>query len=53
MFKVHFCLCLDSSDTVWEFVTDKLGAKGAVLAGGRYDGLVPLLGGPPAASVCF
>jgi len=32
--------------TVFEFVTTDLGAQGTVLAGGRYDGLVELLGGP-------
>ncbi|MSO91776.1 MAG: histidine--tRNA ligase [Rhodospirillales bacterium] len=33
--------------TAFEFVTDALGAQGAVLAGGRYDGLIEQLGGPP------
>jgi histidyl-tRNA synthetase len=33
------------SRTVFEWVTDKLGAQGAVCAGGRYDGLVEHLGG--------
>src|SRR3954466_9446609 len=32
--------------TVFEFVTTDLGAQGTVLAGGRYDGLVELMGGP-------
>ena len=32
--------------TAFEFVTDRLGAQGTVLAGGRYDGLVEALGGP-------
>jgi histidyl-tRNA synthetase len=32
--------------TVFEFVTTDLGAQGTVLAGGRYDGLMELLGGP-------
>jgi histidyl-tRNA synthetase len=32
--------------TVFEFVTNDLGAQGTVLAGGRYDGLVELMGGP-------
>ncbi|MDA1090290.1 MAG: histidine--tRNA ligase [Proteobacteria bacterium] len=32
--------------TAFEFVTDQLGAQGAVLAGGRYDGLIKQLGGP-------
>ena len=30
--------------TVWEFVTQRLGAQSAVLAGGRYDGLARSLG---------
>lgn len=34
--------------TVYEWVTDKLGAQGTVCAGGRYDGLVEQLGGKPA-----
>jgi histidyl-tRNA synthetase len=33
--------------TAFEFVTDALGAQGTVLAGGRYDGLVAEMGGPP------
>ena len=33
--------------TAFEFTTDTLGAQGAVLAGGRYDGLVKQMGGPP------
>jgi histidyl-tRNA synthetase len=37
--------------TVFEFVTSDLGAQGTVLAGGRYDGLVELMGGPPLAGV--
>jgi histidyl-tRNA synthetase len=32
--------------TAFEFVTDQLGAQGAVIAGGRYDGLIESLGGP-------
>lgn len=32
--------------TAFEFTTDLLGAQSAVLAGGRYDGLIPLMGGP-------
>jgi histidyl-tRNA synthetase len=31
--------------TAFEFTTSKLGAQGAVLAGGRYDGLVAAMGG--------
>ena len=37
--------------TVFEFVTTDLGAQGTVLAGGRYDGLVELMGGPPMPGV--
>ncbi|WP_339844686.1 histidine--tRNA ligase [uncultured Halopseudomonas sp.] len=39
--------------TVFEWVTDKLGAQGTVCAGGRYDGLVEQLGGKPASAVGF
>ena len=35
--------------TAFEFVTDQLGAQGAVIAGGRYDGLIQAMGGPPTA----
>jgi histidyl-tRNA synthetase len=37
--------------TAFEFVTDRLGAQGTLLGGGRYDGLMETLGGPhtPAA----
>lgn len=37
--------------TAFEFVTDRLGAQGTVLAGGRYDGLVEALGGQPTPAV--
>jgi histidyl-tRNA synthetase len=37
--------------TVFEFVTTDLGAQGTVLAGGRYDGLVELMGGPQMPGV--
>ncbi len=37
--------------TVFEFVTSDLGAQGTVLAGGRYDGLVELMGGPSMPGV--
>jgi histidyl-tRNA synthetase len=37
--------------TAFEFVTDRLGAQGAVIAGGRYDGLIEALGGPPTPAV--
>ena len=39
--------------TVFEWVTDKLGAQGTVLAGGRYDGLVEQLGGRATPAVGF
>ncbi len=39
--------------TTFEFVTDALGAQGAVIAGGRYDGLMEQLGGPPTPGVGF
>ncbi|MFZ4551815.1 MAG: histidine--tRNA ligase [Aquabacterium sp.] len=37
--------------TVFEWVTDKLGAQGTVCGGGRYDGLIAQLGGKPAPAV--
>ncbi len=37
--------------TAFEFTTDQLGAQGTVLGGGRYDGLIEQLGGPPTPSV--
>src|SRR5205085_5125220 len=37
--------------TVFEFVTTDLGAQGTVLAGGRYDGLVEVMGGPAMPGV--
>src|SRR5690606_10552567 len=39
--------------TVFEWVTDRLGAQGTVCGGGRYDGLVELLGGKPTPAVGF
>jgi len=39
--------------TVFEWVTDSLGAQGTVLAGGRYDGLVEQLGGKATPAVGF
>ena len=39
--------------TVFEWVTDQLGAQGTVCAGGRYDGLVEQMGGKPTAGVGF
>ncbi|MEE8258770.1 MAG: histidine--tRNA ligase [Sphingomonadales bacterium] len=32
--------------TTYEFITEELGAQGAVIAGGRYDGLIGMMGGP-------
>ena len=37
--------------TAFEFVTDRLGAQGTVLGGGRYDGLIEALGGPHTPAV--
>ena len=37
--------------TVFEWVTDQLGAQGAVCSGGRYDGLVEHLGGRPTPAI--
>ena len=39
--------------TVFEFVTDALGAQSAVCAGGRYDGLVEEIGGPHVPALGF
>ena len=39
--------------TVFEWVTDKLGAQATVCGGGRYDGLIELLGGKGAPAVGF
>lgn len=39
--------------TVFEWVTDKLGAQATVCAGGRYDGLVEQLGGKPTPAFGF
>jgi histidyl-tRNA synthetase len=39
------------SRTVFEWVTDQLGAQGAVCSGGRYDGLVEQLGGKPTPAI--
>lgn len=55
-FEVNPCLVrgLDYyTKTVFEWVTDKLGAQGTVCAGGRYDGLVQQLGGKPTPAVGF
>jgi len=41
------------SRTAFEIVTDRLGAQGTVIAGGRYDGLIEELGGPATPAVGF
>ncbi len=37
--------------TAFEFTTDRLGAQGTVMGGGRYDGLVGIMGGPETPGV--
>jgi histidyl-tRNA synthetase len=37
--------------TAYEFTTEALGAQGTVMAGGRYDGLIELMGGPATPGV--
>ncbi|MGP0033724.1 MAG: histidine--tRNA ligase [Solirubrobacteraceae bacterium] len=37
--------------TLWEFTSDELGAQSGVGGGGRYDGLIELLDGPPTPGV--
>ena len=37
--------------TAFEFVTEELGAQSQVIGGGRYDGLIEALGGPPTPAV--
>ncbi len=37
--------------TAFEFTTETLGAQGTVLAGGRYDGLIKMMGGPQVPGV--
>lgn len=39
--------------TVFEWITDQLGAQGTICAGGRYDGLVEQIGGKPTPAVGF
>lgn len=39
--------------TVFEFVSEEIGAQGTVLGGGRYDGLIEELGGPSTPAVGF
>lgn len=41
------------SRTVFEWITNRLGAQDAVCSGGRYDGLVTQLGGRPSPAVGF
>lgn len=41
------------TDTVFEWVTNQIGAQDAVCAGGRYDGLIELLGGRPTPGIGF
>jgi histidyl-tRNA synthetase len=41
------------SQTVFEWISDELGAQGTVCAGGRYDGLVEIQGGRPWPGVGF
>lgn len=41
------------SRTVFEWVTDQLGAQGTICAGGRFDGLVEYLGGKPVPAIGF
>lgn len=55
-FEINPCLVrgLDYYNrTVYEWVTDKLGAQGTICAGGRYDGLVEQLGGKATPAVGF
>ena len=39
--------------TVFEWVTDELGAQGTVCAGGRYDPLIEMIGGKPTPGIGF
>ena len=39
--------------TVFEWVSNRLGAQGTICAGGRYDGLIEQIGGKPAAACGF
>ncbi|NCX94191.1 MAG: histidine--tRNA ligase, partial [Gammaproteobacteria bacterium] len=41
------------TQTVFEWVTEKLGAQGTICAGGRYDGLVTQFGGQPTPAFGF
>ena len=42
---------ITTGHTAFEFVTDDLGAQGTVLGGGRYDGLMGVMGGPETPGV--
>ncbi|MCC6471226.1 MAG: histidine--tRNA ligase [Alphaproteobacteria bacterium] len=37
--------------TAFEFTTQALGAQGTVMGGGRYDGLIEIMGGPPTPGI--
>ena len=37
--------------TAFEFTTEALGAQGTVMGGGRYDGLIEIMGGPPTPAI--
>ena len=39
--------------TVFEWISDRIGAQGTVCGGGRYDGLIGLLGGKPTPAIGF
>lgn len=39
------------SHTVFEFTSDQLGAQSTILGGGRYDGLIEIMGGPATPAV--
>ena len=39
--------------TVFEFISDKIGAQSTVCGGGRYDGLIKQLGGPALPGIGF
>ena len=41
------------SRTVFEFVSDSIGAQGTICGGGRYDGLIEILGGDPVPGIGF
>ncbi len=41
------------SKTVFEFITTSIGAQGTVCGGGRYDGLIEIMGGKPTAALGF